>query len=418
MNYPMIAARVFNRPLAFSAAKLQVIMGVLGPRLGFEAPALVADVGRAADVRKFPNMAAREARAGIRTLDISGSLVNRFASADSGVVSYDEIRDGLAAAVEDPDVRGVMLRLNSFGGEVNGLWDVADEIRAARKVKPVWGSVDDFAYSAGFALGAQVERLYVTRSAGVGSVGIIAMHYDLSGYYEKAGVRPIAVFAGAHKNDFASTGPLGDEALAWLQGSVNQEWERFLDYVAGGRGLSVDAVRATQAAAYEAEQAIEIGFADVIGTFNQALSDFEAHLRSGAGQPTARAAAQQSQGGQRMADQQAAPAVDNNAGAGAERARIAAILNHSEASGRADLAQYLAFDTDMSPEQAAALLAKAPKAAAVAPAGSGFERQMAALGNPNVTAAPASEGSGDETAAMIARMTKFGNAAVGVKEVQ
>jgi capsid assembly protease len=418
MNYPMIAARVFNRPLAFSAAKLQVIMGVLGPRLGFEAPSLVADVGRAAEVRKFPNLAAREERAGIRTIEIGGSLVNRFAAADSGVVSYDEIRDSLASAVADSTVRGIMMRFDSFGGEVNGLWDLADEVRQAREIKPVWGSVDDAAYSAGFAIAAQVQRLYVTRTAGVGSVGIIAMHYDLSRYYEQAGVRPVAVFAGSHKNDFSTLAPLKDEALAWLQASVDQEWERFLEYVAGGRGLTAEAVRATQAAVYEGTQAIEIGFADVLGTFNQALSDFEAHLRSGAGQSTARAAAQQSQGGQRMADQQTAPAVDNNAGAGAERARIAAILNHPEASGRADLAQHLAFNTDMSPEHAAALLAKAPKAAAVAPAGSGFERQMAALGNPNVSAGAVSEASEETAAALVARMAKYGNALVGAKEVQ
>lgn len=420
MNYPHIASRVFNRALAFDPAKLQVILSVLGPRLNFEAPALVADVGRASVVRVAPNQASSDENAGIRTLGIDGSLVNRYASAPSGVTSYDEIRAAMAEAVADPKVRGIMLRIDSFGGEVSGLWDLADEIREARKVKPVWASVDDAAYSAAYAIASQADRIYVTRTGGVGSVGVIAMHYDQSLYDEKVGVKPKAIYAGARKADFSPHAPLGEAATAWLQASVDREYDRFVAYVAEGRGLTEAAVRETEAGIYEANDAIEIGFVDILGTFNQALSDFEAHLRSGAGQSTARAAAQQSQGGQRMADQQAAPAVDNNAGAGAERARIAAILNHPEASGRVDLARHLAFNTDMTPEAAGALLGKAPNAAAVvaAPAGSGFERAMAQLGNPNVAADPSASGTGDETAAaLIARMTKYGNALSG-KEVQ
>jgi capsid assembly protease len=388
MNYPHIASRVFNRPLAFDPAKLQVILSVLGPRLNFEAPSLVADVGRASVVRVAPNQASSDENAGIRTLGIDGSLVNRYASAPSGVASYDGIRVALAGAVADPKVRGVMLRIDSFGGEVSGLWDLADEIREARKVKPVWASVDDAAYSAAFAIASQAERIYLTRTGGVGSVGVIAMHYDQSQYDEKVGVKPKAIYAGARKADFSPHAPLGEAATAWLQASVDREYERFLAYVAEGRGLTAEAVRETEAGIFEAEQAIAIGFADVIGTFNQALSDFEAHLRSGAGQPTARAAAQ-SQGGQRMADQTAVSTVDTAAieaqGRQVERGRIAAILDHPEATGRVALARHLAFNTQMDVDAAGGLLAAAPKdvpAAALSP----FERAMADLPNPTVAA--------------------------------
>lgn len=105
-----------------------------------------------------------------------------------------------------------------------------------------------------------------------------------------------------------------------------------------------------------------------------------------------------------------APAAMNDAAARqAERDRVAAILNHQEAQGREAMARHLAFSTTMSAEEAAALLAAAPKTVPQQPAASSpFTAAMAGVANPNVGTA-ASASAADEDKQLIARMVGYGN---------
>src|SRR5262245_11430905 len=133
MNYLHIAERIFNCPLMVHAGKLQLILGILGPRMDVEMPVLMADVADAKFIRTSPFEDADED--GIAVIPIHGTLVNRYATAPSGVMSYDAIRDCVRAAAANPKTRGIMLRFDSFGGEVAGAFDTADAIREAGKQK-------------------------------------------------------------------------------------------------------------------------------------------------------------------------------------------------------------------------------------------------------------------------------------------
>ena len=98
---------------------------------------------------------------GIAVIEISGVLVHRGAwiGKSSGQTSYEGIAAQLAAAVANPMVRGIALVIDSFGGEVAGVFDLADAIRAARTSKPVWALVAEHAYSAGYALASQADQI-------------------------------------------------------------------------------------------------------------------------------------------------------------------------------------------------------------------------------------------------------------------
>jgi signal peptide peptidase SppA len=175
-------------------------------------------------------------------------------------------------AATEPQVRGILLRLDSYGGEANGAWDVASLIEEAARVKPVWASVDDWALSAGYLLASATDRIWVTRTGGVGSVGIIAMHLDQSGWDAANGLRYTTIFAGDRKNDFNPHEPLSDGARSVLVAEVDRLYGMFVDAVARRRSLSAAAVRGTEAGILYGEDSVVQGFADRVGTFRDALA--------------------------------------------------------------------------------------------------------------------------------------------------
>src|SRR5262249_4909037 len=111
-------------------------------------------------------------RSGIAVVPIHGTLVSRgsFLDAMSGLTSYDAIRASLRAALDDPAVRGIMLDIDSPGGEAARVFDLADEIRAAAARKPVWAAANDMAASAAYAIAAAAQTVVVSRAGLVGSI--------------------------------------------------------------------------------------------------------------------------------------------------------------------------------------------------------------------------------------------------------
>ncbi|ALN93814.1 S49 family peptidase [Lysobacter gummosus] len=274
---PHLAARVFNTPLLIYRAKLDVILSVLTPKFELQTlpppqmgpPALAP---RLADER------------GISVLPIHGTLVQRTGGLDalSGLTSYQSIARRLDAALADESVRGIVLDVDSPGGEAAGVFDLADHIRAARSQKPIWAVANDGAFSAAYALASAADRVYVTRTAGVGSIGVIALHVDQSQKDANAGLKFTPIQAGARKSDGSPHAELTTEARDSIQTEVNRLYELFVLTVADQRGLSADTVRKTEAALYFGQDAINVGLADRMGTLSDAVQQMHTELDAAA----------------------------------------------------------------------------------------------------------------------------------------
>lgn len=209
---------------------------------------------------------------GIAVMDISGAMTSRpVYSWCSQQVSYEQIRTELAEQVSDANTSAIVLRLDTPGGEAAQNIDLADFIYSMRGDKPIIAMVDDMAYSAGYAIASACDEIWITRTGGVGSVGVVTYHIDQSELNSKIGIKVEFIHAGAKKVQGNPHQSLSDEARSDTQVKIDYLYDMFCESVARGRGLSVEAVKATEAGCYIGTQAIEVGFADTLGTFSELL---------------------------------------------------------------------------------------------------------------------------------------------------
>ena len=203
MFHTQIAQRAFNTPLLVEPSKAMAFLSGLGPRItgrqlrlsGLEvAPEDLAQAARPARsgiltgvlTNGLAEQYQRDGQPpfclqdGIAVIEISGVLVHRGAwiGQSSGQTSYEGIAAQLASAAADATVRGIALEIDSFGGEVAGVFDLADAIRAARAAKPVWAFVAEHAFSAGYALASQADRIILPRTGAVGSITLLRIFLD------------------------------------------------------------------------------------------------------------------------------------------------------------------------------------------------------------------------------------------------
>lgn len=237
---------------------------------------------------------------GVYMLPIHGVLVSRSAHLDmcETMTSYEEIRSMLNQALSDPAVEHIVMDVDSPGGSATGCMELAEEIFSARLIKPITAISNFGAYSAAYALASSASQLIVAPSSGVGSIGVIARHVDMSKRYEQAGVKVTTVFAGARKNDLSSEAPISEEAFVWLTDLVQKNYESFTQSVSRNRNMSVADVKSTEAGVFFGEDAVALGLADRVETPQAAVNRIAAQVaaqRSSRNRISARAAAMNTQ---------------------------------------------------------------------------------------------------------------------------
>lgn len=353
---PHIAGRVFDAPLLIARAKLDTILGVLAPRLR----------GEALPFGTKPTMRDYEVQNGVAIIPVVGTLVRRTVGleAQSGLTSYGLIAERLDAALADNAVKGILLDIDSPGGEAGGVFDLADKIFAARKVKPIWAVANDEAFSAAYAIAAAADKIYLSRTGGVGSIGVIAVHLDQSAAEADVGLKYTAIYAGEHKNDLSPHEPLSDPARAQLQAEVDRVYALFTESVARMRGLDLVAVKATEAALYFGEQSLAVGLADRIGTMGDALSDLTKKIA----RPSTTTIRRMERKENPMTEK-TQPALDMDSGL-ESLPDLAALKADLKEEARTEAMAYVAEVTELcqlagAPDKAAAFVAKAVPAAEV-----------------------------------------------------
>jgi Enterobacteria phage capsid assembly protease len=207
---------------------------------------------------------------GVAIIDICGALVNERWWWDES--EYSQIRAEVAQALDDAEVKKILLRVNSPGGETDGAFETAAFLADAAKKKPMWAIADVMACSAGYLLACQASRLYVAPVSGrVGSIGVYALHMDFSGMLEQMGIKPTFITAGEGKTNGNPYEPLTKDAKDDIKANVDRLYGEFVRSVASARDLSEDAVVALGAYCYEGSKAsIGAGLADVAGLLDDA----------------------------------------------------------------------------------------------------------------------------------------------------
>ena len=315
---------------------------------------------------------------GILQIPISGVLLNRFSHQfGRWATGYQYIEKAFNRGMDDPQVSKIALLIDSPGGEVAGNFELVEKMVARRGEKPVKAFANDHAYSAAYSIATAADRISMSRSGGVGSVGVVVMHAEMSELMKDWGIKITFIFAGKHKVDGNSYQKLSDSAKKRIQARVDRIYGEFVALVANNRDMEEQAVRDTEALTYDASDAIEVGFADGVGAFDEEMAAFaeeaaETETEFMALKPKNTPASAGNTDGLSddtitQADHDAAVATASAEGSTGERTRINAILDSDEGKARPAAALSAATKTSMTTEEAIAFLGGLPEGKAEQP---------------------------------------------------
>jgi len=384
-NFPQIAARIFNKPLLLDPQYAQIFFGALSERMNIQS--LIDINGKELSQTELKEMAVNyDGRRSekvyhmvgdIAIIPIQGSLTHNLGTLHpySGMTGYDGIEAKLNIAMKDEDVKGVLLDIDSPGGEVSGCFDLSDHIFSLRNIKPIWSVSNEFAASAAYSISSASSRIIVPRTAEVGSVGVLTAHVDQSKLLKERGLKVTLIYSGQHKVDGNSFSELPKSVKKQKKSEIDSIRELFVQTVSRNRGVSYDHIYDTEARIYSGDNAVDMKMADSVMSYNETLVEFQNHLSS---------LGSQIKGANNMAKATGAAQTDNQdgetfsaedltkakadafesgskSGVTTDRERISAIMDSDEAKGREDQAKHFALNTSMSAESAIAALATAPK---------------------------------------------------------
>lgn len=210
---------------------------------------------------------------GIAIIPIEGTLMKSWGLHPySGATGYDGIKTKLIAAMDDHDVQGIYLDIDSPGGVVSGCFDLADfifAISARNGGKPIWAIANEQMCSAAYALGACADKVFVPRTADIGSVGVLWMYQNVQERMAKEGIKVRIFRAGEDKAEGNPYEEMSEDTAKRVQAELEEIREMFIQTVARGRDLAMKTVRDTRARTYMGQHAVDIRFADKVASDDQ-----------------------------------------------------------------------------------------------------------------------------------------------------
>jgi capsid assembly protease len=210
---------------------------------------------------------------GVACISISGILT---AGSYWNTTSYRDIAASISHALNNSAVAGILLRIDSPGGEVTGLFDLSDAIYLSRSIKPIVARVES-CFSAAYCIASSADKVFVSRTGATGSIGCYTSHVSYAGMLQQQGIQVEMIASGDRKLDGNPTQPLSAIARAALKAEVDRIRNLFAETVSRNRNVSKQALMNTEAACFPAETGIPLLADEIeIGTMNSAA----AYLRS------------------------------------------------------------------------------------------------------------------------------------------
>ncbi|CAB4122712.1 SppA Periplasmic serine proteases (ClpP class) [uncultured Caudovirales phage] len=280
MKTELLIAEFLSTPWALMPERLNAVSAVMA-RWSSHAPA-TAVVLAGIDTDKLAREARRQTATsvsggGIAVLPLYGVITQRGNMIEDvsgpGSVSTQKFAAALRQALADESVSQILIDIDSPGGSVYGVAELADEIVAARGQKPIIAIANSLAASAAYWIGCSASEFYVTPGGEVGSIGVWQAHFDYSQALAAEGVTPTLISAGTYKVEGNPYAPLDPEAQAFMQSRVDDYFLAFSKAVAKGRGVPIAQVRngMGQGRVLGADAALEQNMVDGIVTLDEAI---------------------------------------------------------------------------------------------------------------------------------------------------
>lgn len=393
-----------SEPWAITQPALETILEI-AERENEKPEAVAARLGR-----ELQNTHTVIERDGVAVIPVTGPLF-RYANiftAISGATSYEILAQDFTVALDNPDITAIILNIDSPGGEVNGCAELANMIFAARGKKPIIAYASGDAASGAYWIASAADSVVASETSGLGSIGVVAVYRGA----KPDKTAPTTIEIVSSQSPFKRLNPETDEGRAKLQTRIDAMAEVFVNTLARNRGIETSQVLEQFGGGdiLIGAHAVNAGLADRIGSLEKLIAEFSASSNPALNQrgfllpPTLNKKESVMDIQTLTQDHPALLAEVQTTAKSAERSRIQTILASEEAKDRGDLAQHLAFATDMTPDAAVAMLAKAPK---IQPQPevktSGFDAAMRDLGNPKITPA-AAESEEDDVDAVARRL--------------
>jgi signal peptide peptidase SppA len=289
MNKQLLISEFLTTPWALMPERLQAMTAVLTRWSSDEPPKeetlFQVNTDRVMrDTRK--QFAASSAGAGIAVLPLYGVITQRGNMVEDisgpGSTSTQKFTSALRQVLADDTVAQILIDIDSPGGSVYGVSELAAEIMKARTQKPVVAVANSLAASAAYWIGCAAGEFYVTPGGEVGSIGVWQAHFDYSKALEGDGVKPTLISAGKFKVEGNPYVPLDLEALSFMQSRVDDYYNAFAKAVAKGRGLTVNDVREGmgEGRVLGADAALAAKMVDGVATFDEVLAKIQKTARS------------------------------------------------------------------------------------------------------------------------------------------
>jgi signal peptide peptidase SppA len=290
MNHQLLVAEFLATPWALMPERLSALAAVVMRWSGGIAAESENMIRVQADrvIRESRRQSASaQSTGGIAVLPLYGVVTQRGNMVDDvsgpGSTSTQQFCTTLRQLLADDTVGQILIDIDSPGGSVYGVAELADEIQSARSQKRIVAVANSLAASAAYWIGCSASEFYVTPGGEVGSIGVWQAHQDYSQALDEAGVKTTLISAGKFKVEGNPYSPLNDEAQSFMQSRVDEYYAAFTKAVARGRGVPISQVREGmgQGRVLGAAAALAQNMVDGIATFDDVLKQ----MRRDAKQP-------------------------------------------------------------------------------------------------------------------------------------
>lgn len=218
---------------------------------------------------------------GVAILQVDGVIAKKMNlfTRISGGVSSQIIGNDFKQIMSNPDIKAVIINIDSPGGTVDGTQELARMISSHKGVKPIVSFSDGMIASAAYWIGAAADQIYISGdNVEVGSIGVVTQHIDVSGWESKNGIKTTEITAGKYKRIASEYAPLSESGRAYIQDILDQIYSTFVQDVASFRSVSVDRVLEDMADGriFLGRKAIVAGLVDGVSTLDEIINKLAA----------------------------------------------------------------------------------------------------------------------------------------------